>query len=61
MNLAIGIGCCFLLGGIVMVLYCSGPLWFIASDLLLAYLPIAILGGRLAAGGNRLWTIDTVG
>lgn len=52
MKFAIGIGVCFLLGGISMVVMCGGPVWFIASDLLLAYIPMAYLGGILA-GAKR--------
>lgn len=52
---AIGIGVIFLIGGIAMILNCGGPVWFIASDLLLAYLPMALLGGFLA-GGKRSQT-----
>jgi len=48
MKFAIGIGAAFLLGGISMVVMCGGPVWFIASDLLLAYLPMGFLGGLLA-------------
>ncbi len=48
MKFAIGIGVMFLLGGIAMVLNCGGPVWFIATDLLLAYIPMAFLGGFLA-------------
>ena len=55
MKFAIGIGVGFLLGGIVMILNCGGPVWFIASDLLLAYIPMAFLGGVLA-GGKRSHT-----
>src|SRR5947208_1998574 len=36
MKFAIGIGVIFLIGGITMVFMCGGPVWFIASDLLLA-------------------------
>lgn len=50
MKFAIGIGVAFLLGGIAMVWMCGGPLWFIAADLLLAYIPMAFLGGSLAGG-----------
>ncbi len=50
MKFAIGIGVCFLIGGIMMILMCGGPMWFIASDLLLAYIPMAFLGGILAGG-----------
>ncbi len=50
MKFAIGIGVGFLIGGIAMVFNCGGPVWFIASDLLLAYIPMAFLGGFLAVG-----------
>ena len=50
MKFAIGIGIFFLLGGIAMILNCGGPLWFIATDLLLAYIPMAVLGGILGRG-----------
>jgi MFS family permease len=49
-KLAIGIGVLFLLGGITMIVLCGGPLWFIAADLLLAYIPMGYLGGVLAGG-----------
>ena len=42
------IGVFFLLGGILMVVMVGGPVWFIASDLILAYLPMGYLGARLA-------------
>ena len=50
MKFAIGIGAFFLIGGITMVFMCGGPVWFIASDLLLAYIPMGFLGGILAGG-----------
>lgn len=53
MLFAIGIGCCFLAGGITMIAYCGGPIGFIAADLLGAYLPMGILGGVLAGGMSR--------
>ena len=52
MKFAIAIGVCFLIGGFMMVYLCGGPVWFIASDLLLAYIPMGYLGGVLA-GGKR--------
>jgi hypothetical protein len=55
MKFAIGIGVCFLIGGIAMILNCGGPMWFIATDLLLAYIPMAFLGGFVACG-KRLQT-----
>ena len=48
MKFAIGIGVGFLIGGIAMIFNCGGPVWFIVSDLLLAYIPMAFLGGFLA-------------
>ena len=47
---AMGIAAFFLLGGITMVYMVGGPLWFILSDLLLAYLPMGYLGGILGRG-----------
>lgn len=40
----------FLNGGLMMVLSVGGPKWFIGADLLLAYLPMAFIGGSL--GGH---------
>ena len=53
MRFALGIGVIFLIGGIAMILNCGGPMWFIASDLLLAYIPMAFLGGFLAVSSHR--------
>ena len=52
MKFAIAIGAVFLIGGIAMVFNCGGPVWFIASDLILAYIPMAFLGGFLAASSR---------
>jgi hypothetical protein len=42
------IGFAFLAGGVMMVMILpETPLWFIFSDLILAYLPMAYLGYRL--------------
>ncbi|WP_417850183.1 hypothetical protein [Thalassoglobus sp.] len=54
MLIALGIGLFFLMGGIMMVVMCGGPIWFIASDLLLAYLPMSFLGAILARKKNPL-------
>lgn len=48
MSLALLIGAIFLLSGLYMVYVVGGPLWFILLDLLVAYLPMAFLGGRAA-------------
>ena len=46
--LALVIGFCFLLGGIINVFQLGGPLWFTVLDLLGAYIPMAGLGWILA-------------
>ena len=52
MRLAIGIGFLFLVGGITNALMLPAPAWFIILDLVLAYIPMAYLGGKLGTGGN---------
>ncbi|MDN4165065.1 hypothetical protein QWY31_06100 [Cytophagales bacterium LB-30] len=44
---ALGVGACFLLGGIFNVMLLPSPLWFSLLDILGAYLPMAYLGGKL--------------
>ncbi len=48
MRLALGIGVFFLVGGVVAVNMLGGPLWFNVTDLVVAYIPMGFLGGRLA-------------
>lgn len=50
-TLAMVIGVLFLLGGIEMVRTVGGPMWFIGADLLLAYIPMAYIGGKLGWRG----------
>ena len=45
---ALVIGCLHLIGGIAMVTMVGGPLWFILLDLIVAYIPMALLGYKLA-------------
>lgn len=47
MKFALGIGVLFLIGGIVVSFMIPAPTWFIATDLLIAYIPMAWLGGKL--------------
>ncbi len=42
------VGIFFLIGGIYMVFIIPAPLWFIITDLGLAYIPMSILGIKLA-------------
>ena len=44
---ALAIGVVYLLAGITMATTVGGPAWFIASDLALAYLPMAWLGAKI--------------
>lgn len=50
-----GVGVFFLLGGIAASFMIPAPVWFIAADIVLAYLPMAWLGVQLARriGGAR--------
>jgi uncharacterized membrane protein YqgA involved in biofilm formation len=48
--LALGVGVFFLLGGVANAFLLPTPGWFLAADLLLAYLPMAWIGGRLGRG-----------
>jgi hypothetical protein len=45
------IGAFFLAGGIGAAVMLGGPLWFIVTDLVLAYLPMGFLGAKLAGRG----------
>jgi len=48
LRLAFIVGGVFLLGGIAANFMLAGPVWFTATDILLAYIPMAWLGGILA-------------
>lgn len=45
---AMGIGIAFLIGGIINVINLPAPTWFSALDLIVAYIPMAWLGGTWA-------------
>ena len=49
LSMAIIVGAFFLVGGIAAVTMISAPTWFMAVDLVFAYLPPAWLGGRVAS------------
>jgi len=53
MKFAFAIGLVFLFGGIGAVLMIPAPLWYNITDLVLAYIPMAWLGGRWALKSNR--------
>ena len=50
MKFALAIGCFFLIGGIINVILLPSPVWFTLTDLILAYIPMAYLGGKLVVG-----------
>lgn len=52
LTFALGIGVFFLIGGLVASFLIPAPLWFIVLDIVVAYLPMAWLGGKLAGGKN---------
>ena len=52
LTFALGIGVFFLIGGLVASFLIPAPLWFIALDIVVAYLPMAWLGGKLGGGKN---------
>ena len=49
MKFALGIGAFFLLGGIIMTQVLPAPTWFEITDVVLAYIPMAWIGGKLAS------------
>jgi hypothetical protein len=48
LKFALGVGVLFLLGGIMASFMLPAPVWFIGTDLALAYIPMAWIGGRAA-------------
>ncbi len=53
MKFAMGIGVFFLIGGIIVNTLLPGPIWFAAMDIVLAYIPMAYLGGFLASKNSQ--------
>jgi len=50
---ALVVGALHLVGGIAAVIMLPAPIWFEALDLVVAYLPMAWIGGKLGAGIGR--------
>lgn len=48
MTFALVVGALHLLGGIMAAFMIPAPAWFVALDLIVAYLPMAWIGGKLA-------------
>jgi hypothetical protein len=49
---ALVIGIVHLAGGIAAAFMIPAPIWFIALDLIVAYIPMALVGGRLGSGSK---------
>lgn len=47
MKFSLVIGGLFFIGGVMVNYMIPGPLWFTALDILVAYIPMAYLGGRI--------------
>ncbi len=56
MTFALVIGVIFLLGGIWVSTMIPAPTWFTATDLILAYIPMAWIGGKLGSKGSKTTT-----
>ena len=52
MKIALGLGVVFLLGGIAAAYLIPAPVWFEALDLIVAYIPMALLGAKLGGAGK---------
>ncbi|WP_106794684.1 hypothetical protein [Aquimarina sp. Aq78] len=48
MKFSLGIGGLFLLGGIMVNYMLPGPTWFAVADIVIAYIPMAWIGGKIA-------------
>lgn len=53
MKFALGIGIFFLAGGITNVFMLPSTIWFTVLDLVVAYIPMSYLGGKLATKKNK--------
>ena len=48
MRFSLGTGALFLIGGIMVNYMLPGPTWFAITDIALAYIPMAWIGGKIA-------------
>ncbi len=53
MKFALVIGAFFLIGGIANIFMLPGPAWFNVLDIVIAYIPVAWLGGKLMDNASR--------
>ena len=52
MTIAMIIGVLFLIGGIAASVMIPAPLWFKALDIIVAYIPMALIGARIGGAGK---------
>ena len=50
-RVALSVGGVFLVGGLIVAYIIPAPAWFVTADLILAYLPVAFLAGKINAAG----------
>ncbi len=53
MKFSLAIGVLFLIGGIVVNYMLPGPTWFAVADIVIAYIPMAWIGGKIAMRLSR--------
>lgn len=54
MKIALGIGLIFLIGGVLASFMIPAPTWFVVADLVIAYIPMAWIGGKLAMKKTKM-------
>ena len=53
MKFALAIGVLFFIGGVLVNYLIPGPIWFAATDILVAYIPMAWIGGKIGEKWER--------
>lgn len=53
MKFSLGIGVIFLIGGVLASFMIPAPTWFVVADLVIAYIPMAWVGGKIALKLSR--------
>ncbi len=53
MKFALAVGVLFFIGGVLVNYLIPGPIWFAAADILVAYIPMAWIGGKIGEKWER--------
>ncbi len=53
MKFALAVGVLFFIGGVLVNYLIPGPIWFAATDILVAYIPMAWIGGKIGEKWER--------